>query len=301
MRCWPAPDADRAVIPRLRVACIQVNAGTEIEPNLRIAGDLVRRARAAGAELIALPENVSMVVQGRQKVLARARPENDHPGLPFFRDLARDTGAWLLAGSLAIRLDGDRVANRSHLVDPAGAVVASYDKIHMFDVDLPGGESYRESATFRPGLQAVLATLPWGDAAIGLGMTICYDLRFPYLYRALAQAGAQVLAVPSAFTRQTGQAHWHVLLRARAIETGCFVIAPAQTGEHDEGRQTYGHSLIVSPWGEVLADAGEEVGFIIADLDLARVAASRRAVPALRHDRSFAPPEPLRAGPPAAR
>ena len=273
----------------LRVACVQVNAGTEIEPNLQMAGALVRQARDAGAELIALPENVAAVVLGRHKVLARARPEDSHPGLPFFADLARSTGAWLLVGSLAIRLDEDRVANRSFLFDPAGAVTARYDKIHMFDVDLPGGESYRESATFRPGERAVLAPTPWG----GLGMTICYDLRFAYLYRALAQAGAGILAVPAAFTRQTGRAHWHVLLRARAIETGCFVIAPAQTGEHDEGRQTYGHSLIVAPWGEVLADAGEEVGFVMADLDLGRVAEARRAVPSLRHDRTIAPPEPL--------
>jgi predicted amidohydrolase len=273
----------------LRVACVQVNAGTEIAPNLEIAGDLVRRARAEGAELIALPENVTMVVQGRRKVLERAQPEDTHPAVPFFAGLARETGAWLLVGSLAIRLAEERVANRSVLFAPDGAVVARYDKIHMFDVDLPGGESYRESATFRPGEQAVLATTPWG----GLGLTICYDLRFPYLYRALAQAGASLLAVPAAFTRQTGQAHWHALLRARAIETGCFVIAPAQTGTHDQGRQTYGHSLIVDPWGEVLGDGGEEVGVVTADLDLSRIAEVRRAVPSLGHDRTFAPPAPL--------
>jgi len=277
----------------LRVACVQVNAGTEIAPNLEIAGDLVRRARADCAELIALPENVSMVVQGRRKVLERARPEDAHPAVPFFADLARETGAWLLAGSLAIRLGEERVANRSLLFAPDGTVAARYDKIHMFDVDLPGGESYRESATFRPGEQAVLAPTPWG----GLGLTICYDLRFPYLYRALAQAGASLLAVPAAFTRQTGRAHWHALLRARAIETGCFVIAPAQTGTHDAGRQTYGHSLIVDPWGEVLADADEPVCAVLADLDLSRVDAARRAVPSLGHDRPFAPPAPPPAEP----
>ncbi len=273
----------------VRVACVQVNAGTEIAPNLEIAGDLVRRARAGGAELIALPENVTMVVLGRGKVLERARPEETHPAVPVFAGLARETGAWLLAGSLAIRLADERVANRSVLFAPDGTVAARYDKIHMFDVDLPGGESYRESATFRPGERAVLAPTPWG----GLGLTICYDLRFPYLYRALAQAGASLLTVPAAFTRQTGRAHWHVLLRARAIETGCFVVAPAQTGTHDEGRQTYGHSLIVDPWGEVLADGGEDVGIVTADLDLSRVAAARRAVPSLRHDRPFTPPAPL--------
>jgi predicted amidohydrolase len=271
----------------LTVACIQLNAGPEIAPNLAVAGDLVRRARAdTGADLIALPENASMMVLGRRKVLERARPEDAHPALPAFRELAQETGAWLLVGSLAIRLAEDAVANRSYLIDPAGGVAAAYDKIHMFDVDLPGGESYRESNTFRPGERAVLADTPWG----GLGMTICYDLRFPYLYRSLAQAGALILSVPSAFTKQTGQAHWHILLRARAIETGCFVIAPAQTGTHDQGRETYGHSLIISPWGEVLADGGEDVGVVAAELDLALVDKARRAIPSLGNDRPFDPP-----------
>ncbi|HYD99546.1 MAG TPA: carbon-nitrogen hydrolase family protein, partial [Alphaproteobacteria bacterium] len=187
-----------------------------------------------------------------------------------------------------VLLEDGRVANRLFVIDPQGEIRARYDKIHMFDVDLAGGESYRESATFRPGEQAVLAQTPWG----GLGMTVCYDLRFPHLYRALAQAGARLLAVPAAFTVPTGRAHWHVLLRARAIETGCFVIAPAQTGTHDAGRQTYGHSLIVDPWGEVLADGGGEPGFVTADLDLGRIDEARGMVPALRHDRPFAPPSP---------
>ena len=269
---------------RVRVACIQVNAG----PNLKIAADLVRGARDAGAELIALPENVAMVVQGRVKVLARARTEDKHPAIPHFAALARETGTFLLAGTLAVLVEEGRVANRLYCFDRNGEIVARYDKIHMFDVDLPGGESYRESNTFRPGERAVLAPTPWGP----LGMSICYDLRFPHLYRSLAQAGAGILAVPSAFTRQTGQAHWHVLLRARAIETGSFVIAPAQTGVHDEGRQTYGHALIVDPWGAVLADAGTETGFITADLDLGLIGDARRAVPALRHDRTYAPARP---------
>ncbi|WP_431855749.1 carbon-nitrogen hydrolase family protein [Azospirillum sp.] len=267
----------------LRVACVQVNAGTEIAGNLTAAGDLIRRARDAGASFIATPENVSMIVQGRDKVLARVRPEADHPGFPFFADLAKETGAWLLAGSLGVLLDDGRVANRSVLFDDQGRVAARYDKIHMFDVDLKGGESYRESATFRPGERAVLASTPWG----GLGMTVCYDVRFAALYRALAQAGASLVTVPAAFTVPTGRAHWHVLLRARAIETGCFVLAPAQTGTHDAGRRTYGHSLIISPWGEVLADAEDEVGFVTADLDLDQVAEVRGMVPSLRHDRPF--------------
>ena len=268
---------------RLTVACVQVNAGTEIAANLTAAGDLIRRARDAGAGFITTPENVSMIVQGRDKVLARVRPEAEHPGIPFFADLARETGAWLLAGSLGVLLDDGRVANRSILFDDQGRVVARYDKIHMFDVDLKGGESYRESATFRPGERAVLADTPWG----GLGMSVCYDVRFAALYRALAQAGAAILTVPAAFTVPTGRAHWHVLLRARAIETGCFVLAPAQTGSHDAGRKTYGHSLIISPWGEVLADAGEEVGFVTAELDLDQVAEARGMIPALTHDRTF--------------
>ncbi len=268
---------------RLTVACVQVNAGTEIAANLSVAGDLIRRARDAGATFITTPENVGMIVQGRDKVLARVKPEAEHPGLPFFAALARETGAWLLAGSLGVLLDDGRVANRSLLFNAEGQVVARYDKIHMFDVDLSGGESYRESAIFRPGDRAVLASTPWG----GVGMSVCYDLRFAALYRALAQAGASILTVPAAFTVPTGRAHWHVLLRARAIETGCFVIAPAQTGAHDAGRRTYGHSLIVSPWGEILADGGEEVGFVTADLTLDQVAEARGMVPALKHDRAF--------------
>jgi predicted amidohydrolase len=279
----------------LKVACVQVNAGPEIAPNLEAAGTLVRRARDAGADLIALPENVSMVVQGRAKVLERARPQDSHPAVPFFADLARETGATILAGSIAVLLEDGRIANRSLLFDPSGRLVATYDKIHMFDVDLPNGESYRESATFRPGERAVVAPVAAPGGRAGLGMTICYDVRFAYLYRALAKAGADILAVPAAFTVPTGQAHWHLLLRARAVETGCFVIAPAQTGTHDGGRRTYGHSLIVAPWGEILADAGEDVGIITADLDLALVDEARRMVPALRHDRSFEGPVPLAA------
>jgi len=270
----------------LRAAIIQVNAGPEIEPNLAQAAALVRGAVADGAELVCLPENVSLMAQGREKILARVRPEESHPGVPFFRDLARETGAWIMTGTLGCLLDDGRVANRAFVVAPNGDIVARYDKIHMFDVDLAGGESYRESATYRPGERAVVAPTPWG----GLGLSICYDVRFAYLFRALAKAGASLITVPAAFTVPTGRAHWHVLLRARAIETGCFVLAPAQTGLHDGGRGTYGHSLIISPWGEVLADAGEGVGHVIADLDLDKVAEARRMVPSLGHDRSFEGP-----------
>lgn len=271
---------------RLRAALIQVNAGPEIIPNLDQAGRLVRGAVADGAQLVCLPENVSLMAQGREKILARVKPEESHPGLPFFRDLARETGVWIMTGTLGCLLEDGRVANRAFVLAPNGDIVARYDKIHMFDVDLAGGESYRESATYRPGERAVIAPTPWG----GLGLTICYDVRFAALYRALAQAGASLICVPAAFTVPTGKAHWHVLLRARAIETGCFILAPAQTGLHDGGRGTYGHSLIVSPWGEVLADAGDGVGHVVADLDLAQVAEARRMVPSLRHDRAFAGP-----------
>lgn len=270
----------------VRVAVVQVNAGPEIGPNLEIAADRVRAARAQGADLICLPENVSMMVQGRPKILARVKPEEEHPGVASFRDLARETGAWLMTGSLGCLQPDGRVANRVFVMDPSGGIVARYDKIHMFDVDLENGESYRESATYRPGERAVVAPTPWG----GLGLSICYDVRFAYLYRALAKAGARIIAVPSAFTVPTGRAHWHVLLRARAIETGCYVLAPAQTGTHDEGRKTFGHALIVSPWGEVLGDAGEEPGILVADLDLSKVDEARRMVPSLTHDRSFAGP-----------
>ena len=272
-----------------RLACIQTCSGNDMAENIAAASSLVREAHAADADLIALPECVAMMEMGRAKIIAASATVDAHPALAAFRALAAELGVWLLAGSLSVTLgeDGeDRVANRSFLLDRRGAVVAHYDKIHMFDVDLAGGESYRESTTYRPGAAAVLAETPFGR----LGMTVCYDLRFPQLYRALAQAGAELLAVPSAFTRQTGAAHWHVLLRARAVETGAYVFAPAQCGTHPKDRTTYGHSLIVDPWGEVLADGGEEPGFVIAEIDPARVAEARRSLPSLSHDRAFDDP-----------
>jgi deaminated glutathione amidase len=274
-------------------ACVQLTAGPEILPNIEAASALIREARRDGADFVLTPENTSCIEPRRELILAKAAPEASHPAIPAFRALAAETGVWLLVGSLTIKLDEKTCANRSFLFDPAGRIAARYDKIHMFDVDLANGERYRESAAFRPGRQAATAELPWGR----LGLTICYDLRFAYLYRALAQAGASFLTVPAAFTRPTGEAHWHVLLRARAIETGCFVFAPAQTGEHAGGRKTFGHSLIVAPWGEVLADGGQEVGFITARIDPAKVAEARGMVPALRHDRAFAASlaEPLHA------
>ncbi len=270
-----------------KAACVQMTAGPEVNPNLAAATALIREARARGADFILTPENTAMMEPRRADVLAKARPEAADPALPAFQALAAELGCWLLIGSLAVKLDDKTCANRSFLLDDRGGIAARYDKIHMFDVDLAGGESYRESTTFRPGGRAVVADTPWGR----VGLSVCYDLRFAYLYRSLAQAGAQFLTVPSAFTRPTGEAHWHVLLRARAIETGCFVLAPAQCGEHALGRRTYGHSLIVAPWGEIVAEAGEEPGIVLADIDLAKVDEARRMVPALTHDRRFHVPD----------
>jgi predicted amidohydrolase len=266
-----------------RVACVQTNSGRDYEPNIAAAGGLVRQARARGADLVVLPENVSLMEPDTRLLREKARTEADHPAIPAFRDLARETGAWLLVGSLAIRLRSGMIANRSMLIDSAGAIVARYDKIHLFDVDLGNGESYRESATITPGEQAVVAATPWGR----LGLSVCYDVRFPQLYRHLAGTGADFLTIPAAFTRTTGRAHWHILVRARAIETGCYVFAAAQCGEHAEGRETYGHSLIVDPWGTVLADGGEGVGVITASVDPSLVGEARRKIPALMHDRPF--------------
>ena len=275
-------------------SCIQFTSARDYEPNIRVVSDLVRRARDGGADFVLTPENTGLTEPIGKLRREKARDEASHPVLTALREVAQETGVWLLIGSLAIDLSREpgtaggerRLANRSYLVGPNGAVVARYDKIHMFDVDLAGGESYRESNAFRPGDRTVLADTPWGV----LGMTVCYDLRFPHLYRALAQAGADFLAIPSAFTIPTGKAHWHVLMRARAIENGCFVFAPAQWGEHAEGRQTYGHSLIVDPWGEVLADGGQGVGIVSARIEVAAIAKARRMVPSLQHDRPFTPP-----------
>jgi len=276
-------------------SCIQFTSARDYEPNIRLVSDLIRRARDAGANLVLTPENTGLTEPVGKLRREKARDEANHPVLAALREVARETGVWLLIGSLAIDLSGEpgeiegerRLANRSYLIDPNGAIVARYDKVHMFDVDLAGGESYRESNAFRPGGQSVLAETPWGI----LGMTVCYDLRFPHLYRALAQAGADFLAIPSAFTVPTGKAHWHVLMRARAIENGCYVFAPAQWGEHAEGRRTYGHSLIVDPWGEIVADGGEGVGIFSARIDAAAIAKARRMVPSLKHDRPFTQPE----------
>lgn len=270
----------------LTVACVQTNSSRDIAANLEAVAPLVHAARDAGAAFVLLPENVSMMEPDPELWRQKALPEESHPALTSFRTLAREAGVWLLVGSLAIRVAGDKVFNRSILLDDGGRIVARYDKIHLFDVDLGSSESYRESASITPGTRAVVTDTPWGR----LGMSVCYDLRFAYLYRSLAKAGADFLSIPAAFTRTTGRAHWHVLQRARAIETGCYVLAPAQCGVHAMGRETFGHALIVDPWGEVLADAGEDVGFITATIDRAAVAEARRRIPALAHDRPYTEP-----------
>jgi predicted amidohydrolase len=268
---------------RFRAALVQLRSGRSMEANLERAEALVRRAAQGGAVYVQTPENTAIMELKPELVLRAAQTEDESVALAKLRALAAELGIFLHIGSLAIKLDEARVANRSYLIDPQGGIAARYDKLHMFDVDLAGGESHRESSHCRPGAKAVVADLPFGR----LGLSVCYDLRFPQLYRALATSGAEFIAIPSAFTKQTGEAHWHVLTRARAIETGAFVLAATQGGLHENGRATYGHSLIVSPWGEILAEAGEEPGVIFADIDLAASAEARARIPALKAGREF--------------
>lgn len=272
-----------------RVGLIQMRSARTPKDNVAAAAALIREAKAAGAAYIQTPEMTNVMELKRDRLFAAIGEEENDQTLADFRSLAREAGAYLHIGSLAIRVGPERAVNRSFLIDPAGEIAARYDKIHMFDVDLGQGESYRESRTYRPGEIAVAADLPWGR----IGLSICYDLRFAALYRALAEAGASFLAIPSAFTRQTGEAHWHVLMRARAIETGCFVFAAAQGGTHENGRATYGHSLVVDPWGRILAEAGTEPGVVMAEIDAAEVVAARARIPSLQHGRRFEMTAPL--------
>jgi predicted amidohydrolase len=267
-----------------RVGLVQMCTGRSVEKNLADAGALIRQAARQGAQYVQTPEITTLMEPERSRLFAAVRPEEGNAAIAHFRGLARELGIWLHIGSMAILLGGGKIANRAFLLSPDGGIEARFDKIHMFDVDLPGGESYRESKNYQSGDTAVLAGLPWGT----LGITVCYDLRFPHLYRALAKAGADFLAIPSAFTRPTGEAHWHVLMRARAIENGCFVFAAAQAGKHESGRETYGHSLIVSPWGEILAEAdGVHPSVIVADVKSSDVQQARQRIPSLQHDRPF--------------
>jgi predicted amidohydrolase len=269
---------------------VQTRTSRNVAGNIDAAVKLIREAKALGADYVQTPEQTSLMELDRASLFAHIVEEERDPALAAFRELARELKVHLHVGSLAVKVSLEKAANRTFFIDPTGAIMARYDKIHMFDVNLPDGESYRESNTYRPGESAVVAALPWCH----IGLSICYDLRFPALYRALAEAGAEVLTVPAAFTKQTGEAHWHLLLRARAVETGCFVLAAAQGGHHENGRDTFGHSIAIDPWGRVIAEAGIEPGVTIADIDLSLVADARRKIPALEHGRRFevqAPPK----------
>ncbi|WP_312147841.1 carbon-nitrogen hydrolase family protein [Brevundimonas sp.] len=276
---------------RLDVALIQTRTPATATAGLAHVEPLIREAAAGGAKLILTPEGTNFLEQRRGLRDAALTTESADVAVLGLRALAAELGVWLLIGSAIVRSEApgdDRAANRSLLIDPAGTITARYDKLHVFDVDLANGETYRESASVRPGDAARLADTPWG----GLGLTICYDVRFPHLHRQLAKAGASMIAVPAAFTRPTGEAHWETLLRARAIETGAFVLAPAQGGTHEDGRQTWGRSVIVGPWGEIIARADhDEPGVIAASLDLSAVRRARQAVPSLAHDRPFDEPQ----------
>jgi deaminated glutathione amidase len=264
-------------------AAIQMRSGTDMARNLAEASAMIAAAKAKGAHFVATPEMTNIIEPDRPRLRALARPEAEDATVAGYSALAKGLGLWLNIGSLALMGAAGRLINRSLLFAPDGSIAVRYDKIHLFDVDLPSGERVRESQAYDAGSSAVVAALPWG----GLGMTICYDVRFPVLYRLLAQQGAAIITVPSAFTVATGEAHWHVLLRARAIETGCFVLAAAQGGRHDSGRETFGHSLAVSPWGEVIAEAGAEPGVVMVEIDMGEVARARSRIPSLIHDRPF--------------
>ncbi|MFN7595608.1 MAG: carbon-nitrogen hydrolase family protein [Cereibacter sp.] len=273
----------------MRVGLVQLTVSDDPAGNLPQTLALVRTAAAGGAGFVLTPECTNALSSNRGHQQDILHPEDSDPTLAALRAEAARAGIWLLIGSLGLKTrdDDGRFANRSLLIDPTGAITARYDKIHMFDVTLSEAETYRESASYRPGARAVLAETPFGM----LGLTVCYDIRFPALYRRLAQGGAQIITVPAAFNHITGAAHWETLLRARAIETGCYILAPAQTGFHAEvrgkGRRTHGHSLVSAPWGEVLADAGTDPGVVFAEIDLAEVARARARVPSLSHDRPF--------------
>jgi predicted amidohydrolase len=272
-----------------KVGLIQMRSGIDPQANLAAAVASIEEAKRADADYVLTPEMTNILALKRDQLFAAIVAEEHDPTLARLRELARKLGIYVHIGSLAIKASPEKAVNRSLLIDRKGDVVARYDKIHMFDVDLGGGESYRESSNYRAGELAVVADLPWGR----LGLTVCYDLRFPALYRALAEAGASFLAIPSAFTRKTGEAHWHVLLRARAIENGSFVFAAAQGGRHENGRETFGHSLIVDPWGRILAESGTEPGILVAEIDPAEIAAARSRIPSLIHGRRFELVEPM--------
>jgi predicted amidohydrolase len=267
-----------------RVAAVQMRSGTDTARNAADFEALVREAAAKGARYVQSPEMTGALQRDRQSLFASLRPQSTDLIVAAAEKLSRELGIYVHIGSTAIAREDGKVANRAFLFDPAGNLVTTYDKIHMFDVDLDNGESWRESATYEPGRETVIADLPEAR----LGLAVCYDLRFPQLFRAQAMAGAEVLTTPAAFTRQTGEAHWHVLLRARAIENGAWVVSAAQGGRHEDGRETFGHSMVVDPWGRIVAEADhDEPGVIVADIDVAASAAARAKIPNLKNAREF--------------
>jgi deaminated glutathione amidase len=272
-----------------RVGLIQMRSARAPGENRDAAVALIEAARRDGADYVQTPEMTNIMEVRRDNLFAAIVAEEQDATLAAFRELARRLAIWIHAGSLAVKVSPDRAANRGFLIDPRGDIAARYDKIHMFDVDLANGESYRESRSYQPGELAAVADLPWGR----LGLTICYDLRFPALYRALSEAGSSFLAIPSAFTRQTGEAHWHVLNRARAVENGCFVLAAAQGGTHESGRETYGHSMVVDPWGKVIAEGDDAPGVVMAEVDPSLIGKARARIPSLQHGRRFEIIEPM--------
>jgi deaminated glutathione amidase len=272
-----------------KVGLVQMRSGLDPQANLTALLTAIDKAKSCGADYVQTPEMTNILALKREQLFAAIVAEEQDPTLATLRELAQKLAIFIHIGSLAVKVSPEKAANRSFVIDRNGDIAARYDKIHMFDVDLAGGESYRESNSYRAGDLAVVADLPWGR----LGLSVCYDLRFPALYRALAEAGASFLAIPSAFTKQTGEAHWHVLMRARAIENGCYVFAAAQGGRHENGRDTYGHSLVVDPWGKIVAEGGTEPDVIVAEIDPAAVVAAREKVPSLHHGRRFELVEPL--------
>ena len=268
---------------KFKIGLVQMRTGKDIQENLAQAEAFIREAAGSGANYVQTPENTLVMEVDAQALLEKISTEEETGGVAHFARLAKELGIWLHIGSIALKTSERRAANRGFLFAPSGEIVCRYDKIHMFDVDLPSGESYRESATFEPGKITYVAGLPWG----GLGIATCYDMRFGEQYKAMAQAGAKFLTAPSAFTKVTGEAHWHILLRARAIENGCFVFAAAQGGRHANGRTTFGHSIAISPWGEVLAEAGTDPCVILAGIDAGEVERVRARIPSLAHTRDF--------------
>ncbi len=273
-------------------AMVQLRTGLLPDASLTQAISLIREAKDKGADYVLTPEVSNIMQENRKALFDLLASEEDDLSLKAYRELARELKIYLHVGSLALRATPERAVNRSFLIAPDGSILASYDKIHMFDISLDNNETYRESANYQPGETAVISDLPWGR----IGLTICYDVRFPALYRALAEAGASFITVPAAFTKRTGEAHWHTLLRARAIENGCYIFAAAQGGLHENKRETFGHSLIIDPWGEILAEGGTEPGVILAKIDPARVETVRKNIPSLQHGRRFGIADP-KAGP----